>query len=378
LLITKEISLSTYVWTAGLSEWKKLEEALPGLAKAGGRTGGRLLDLDVGKGAWISAAAVGILVLIIGIYFLVGHFTGSREPQFFYRDEAGAKLGPVTEMKLRELRDCGDVADDTPVTNVREENWRPLMHLIRYSETLDAGTLFERVFRGVPMLLSRRPRSDGRGFGSGFVISTQKRKGIRWFVVTNRHVVEGAQETLGEPMPNLPFQPKWQVLFFERADGRTITLAPQDGIEVYAIHPKADLAIIECTRIKNWLKHRQVYVFRLGPRDLELKPGTEVIAIGHPGKVVVIDHPGNPGAEIVPEPMTYTKGQIAGPEREFEGCRFYQLQVPLAPGNSGGPVLDMTGQVVGIVTLGAALLNQGQFNYALHIKYLHELLDDIP
>jgi len=36
---------------------------------------------------------------------------------------------------------------------------------------------------------------------------------------------------------------------------------------------------------------------------------------------------------------------------ELEGQRFYQLGIAVNPGNSGGPVFDQSGQVIGVVTL---------------------------
>jgi S1-C subfamily serine protease len=423
LVAAGEVLPTTYVWTAGLTEWKPLKEVLPGLGNLIGKQARQPLGANFKPLAWVLAAVMGLVIVIAGVYFFAtsddgmrdiardaekpGNDPGAQKPngqpgggksgtdpsaqkpngqpgggksgthtdgekpgrpqRFYYIDEAGNKSEPVTELELRKLRDRGDLADNSPVFPENGDRSHLLAEVLK-PEKFDPEKLFAQVFRGVPMLFSFGPKRVGHG--SGFVVNTyQKRKGIRWFIVTNRHVVEGLQEALGEPMAIPPYQPKWSVIFFERIDGTTRGYPPKDGLEVCAIHPKADLAIIECTRIKNWLKDRQVHAFRLAPRDLELKPGTEVVVIGHPG---------NPGAGGVPEPMTYTRGHIAGPERVIEGCRFHQLQVPLAPGNSGGPVLDMTGQVVGIVTLGAALRNQGQFNYALHVKYLHELLDSIP
>jgi S1-C subfamily serine protease len=441
LVAAGEVLPTTYVWTVGLTEWKPLKEVLPGLGNLIGKQARQPLGANFKPLAWVLAAVMGLVIVIAGVYFFAtsddgmrdiarvaekpGNDPGAQKPngqpggeksgtdpsaqkpngqpggeksgtdpsaqkpngqpgggksgthtdgekpgrpqRFYYIDEAGNKSEPVTELELRKLRDRGDLADNSPVFPENGDRSHLLAEVLK-PEKFDPEKLFAQVFRGAPMLFSFGPKRVGHG--SGFVVNTyQKRKGIRWFIVTNRHVVEGLQEALGEPMAIPPYQPKWSVIFFERIDGTTRGYPPKDGLEVCAIHPKADLAIIECTRIKNWLKDRQVHAFRLAPRDLELKPGTEVVVIGHPG---------NPGAGGAPEPMTYTRGHIAGPERVIEGCRFHQLQVPLAPGNSGGPVLDMTGQVVGIVTLGAALRNQGQFNYALHVKYLHELLDSIP
>lgn len=63
--------------------------------------------------------------------------------------------------------------------------------------------------------------------------------------------------------------------------------------------------------------------------------GSEVYAIGAPG-----------GSELS---HSVTKGIISG-RREWESHRFIQTDVALNAGNSGGPLLDVQGQVLGIVS----------------------------
>jgi len=63
--------------------------------------------------------------------------------------------------------------------------------------------------------------------------------------------------------------------------------------------------------------------------------------------------------------------------------RVYQISVPLQSGNSGGPLLNLKGEVVGITTskLNAAKVFQWtgdlpeNVNYAIKIPYLSMLLD---
>ncbi|MDW7993664.1 MAG: serine protease, partial [Gemmatales bacterium] len=217
--------------------------------------------------------------------------------------------------------------------------------------------------KSVPLLIGEDAH------GSGFIIEITRKKSKRWFIVTNKHVIEELQEAMGEQKePTLPYRPKWNVIFFVKPDGRTLYVSPSDELFVRYIHRDADVALIECTGLINQLEDRGIRPLRLAPREHIVRPGMELVVIGHPG-LAGIDKP---------VPMTYTKGQIAGPEREINGLRYYQLQVPAAPGNSGGPVLDMTGQVIAIVTMRVRDNNQGQFNFALHLKYLYQLLDEVP
>jgi len=66
--------------------------------------------------------------------------------------------------------------------------------------------------------------------------------------------------------------------------------------------------------------------------------------------------------------------------------RTYQISVPIQPGNSGGPVFNMNGEVIGIATssLSAAAIfkwagNMPQnVNYAVKVNYVRALLDAVP
>lgn len=66
--------------------------------------------------------------------------------------------------------------------------------------------------------------------------------------------------------------------------------------------------------------------------------------------------------------------------------RFYQTSIPLQPGNSGGPLLNERGEVIGITsskpnTLAIALATGSVVegvSYAVKIQYLAPLLDGLP
>lgn len=65
-----------------------------------------------------------------------------------------------------------------------------------------------------------------------------------------------------------------------------------------------------------------------------LKQGQPLVALGHPRG---LKH-------------SVVAGVLSG-RRAIEGVEMLQLAVPIEQGNSGGPVLDMTGRVVGVVSM---------------------------
>src|SRR5207248_8865975 len=46
---------------------------------------------------------------------------------------------------------------------------------------------------------------------------------------------------------------------------------------------------------------------------------------------------------------------VVSARREFEGVEMIQLAIPIEPGNSGGPLLDMQGRVNGLLTMKSAM-----------------------
>jgi S1-C subfamily serine protease len=152
---------------------------------------------------------------------------------------------------------------------------------------------------------AREPR-----VGSGVVIVDQ---GI---ILTNLHVVAGAKR---------------------------LTVTFYDGLESEAVivgaHPENDLAVIRAKTLPDDLP-----AATLGAAG-RLKPGDEVVAVGFPFGI---------GPSV-------SAGVVSGLNREFrspEGKRILtkliQFDAAANPGNSGGPLVNMSGEVVGIVT---AILN---------------------
>jgi tetratricopeptide (TPR) repeat protein len=69
-----------------------------------------------------------------------------------------------------------------------------------------------------------------------------------------------------------------------------------------------------------------------------------------------------------------TKGIISHCNHERDGIRYLQTDMPIAPGNNGGPCIDKTGKVLGLST--SVRINDGQhFNIVLPITVVKDFMD---
>jgi hypothetical protein len=154
-------------------------------------------------------------------------------------------------------------------------------------------------------------QNAGRGgLGTGFFVST-----ARGLVLTNNHVVVDDRDTENDPSDDIPVE-NVQVTF---ADGA------QSGGRVVARHPSRDLALV---RVERPSPNARELLF--APSDPSV--GQEVVLIGHPA-----------GFD-----WTLSTARIAASRSDAEGP-WLQLDGPVNPGNSGGPVLDKQGNVLGVI-----------------------------
>lgn len=159
-----------------------------------------------------------------------------------------------------------------------------------------------------------------KGQGSGFIVSPQG------YVVTNAHVIEGA--------------------------GR-IRAVMQNGREAQGTvvaRGSEDVALIR-------LNVMNMPTLRLG-QGRTAQPGEIAVWFGSPKGLI----------------DTVTRGSIANNQRTINGTKYLQLDGYVNPGNSGGPVLNMRGEVIGIIT--AKDPGSDGIGYALPIETAYALLRD--
>ena len=105
-----------------------------------------------------------------------------------------------------------------------------------------------------------------------------------------------------------------------------------------------------------------------------VRMGTDVFTVGFPN------------IQIQGVSPKLTRGEISSMTGIQDDPRFFQISVPVQPGNSGGPLLNLHGRVVGIVvsrlddrfTLFASGALPQNVNYAIKSSYVRALLDDVP
>jgi S1-C subfamily serine protease len=165
----------------------------------------------------------------------------------------------------------------------------------------------------------------GAASGSGFFITES---GV---VVTNRHVVQGATQVA-----------------VTTSKGETLQS------EALFVHPSKDLALIK-------LKAGTYPYLRLAdPRSVNV--GSDVVAIGSPGL------PG--GSQLLVN--TVTKGIVSAFRKSDVYGLLVQTDVNINHGNSGGPLLNLRGDVIGVNTLGFREGGATGLNFAL---FASEVLD---
>lgn len=149
---------------------------------------------------------------------------------------------------------------------------------------------------GAPGTPGPKERTVPRGVGSGFIISADG------YVLTNNHVVAGANG-----------------IFVTMTDGK------EHKAKVIGTDPRTDVALIK-------IDAKDLTPLPIGD-SRSLKKGQWVLAIGSPFGL----------------DSTVTAGIVSAINRDTgDYLPFIQTDVAVNPGNSGGPLINLAGQVVGI------------------------------
>lgn len=168
----------------------------------------------------------------------------------------------------------------------------------------------------------------GMGGGTGFIID---KTGV---VVTNHHVIEDASNVAVKLLDG-----KWA-----------------SEVELLVQDEKLDIAILKITTSEG------LKVVDLGKSE-DIQVGERAISIGNP---LGLEH-------------TLTDG-IVSARRTIEGKKMIQMSTPISPGNSGGPLFNLKGEVIGVSTASVGGFSRAQnLNLAIPIDEVKGLIkDDYP
>jgi S1-C subfamily serine protease len=168
-------------------------------------------------------------------------------------------------------------------------------------------------------------------FGTGFVVSNQGH------ILTNNHVVAGCRT-------------------LETRDGKPLQVLSRDT--------SSDLALLQEDFVPS-----AVAVFRTGSAP---KLGDSVVAFGFP----------LPG--ILSSEGNVSVGILSATSGLQNDVRFVQISAPVQPGNSGGPLFDSSGHVIGVVVAKLDAVRVAQItgdvpqnvNFAVHWAEVRAFLED--
>lgn len=173
--------------------------------------------------------------------------------------------------------------------------------------------------------------------GTGFVVSASGH------VVTNNHVIDGC---VGDIKGNLT------------GDASMV-------LRVVSSDANNDLALLQAPSATTFKDYARI-------RDRSIRSGDSVVAIGFPFH------------GLLTSDFTVTTGIVSSLSGIRNDTRFLQISAPVQPGNSGGPLFDTAGQIVGVVTakipalrIAAATGNIPEnINFAIKTGALRDFLDN--
>ncbi|MFN3605300.1 MAG: trypsin-like peptidase domain-containing protein [Leptonema sp. (in: bacteria)] len=162
------------------------------------------------------------------------------------------------------------------------------------------------------------------GSGSGFYYNEYK------IIITNYHVVKGHRIVGIEDINNNSF-----------------------SADVLVINPALDIALLKPK--KDILLNYKIDFIE----SIQTKAGEKVKVLGYPYGM----------------PFTITEGIISSTNQIVSERSFIQTDAAVNPGNSGGPIIDEKGRVIGITTL--KLTEAENIAFAIPTEYIKQDLEDL-
>lgn len=168
--------------------------------------------------------------------------------------------------------------------------------------------------------------------GSGFIIREDG------YIITNAHVVQGELEV--------------SVVVYRMVDGQ-FDKKTFDKVRIVSVNPFIDLALIKIDEEE--LGDTELQKVYMGNVD-EVEVGQQVFVVGAPQ-----------GLE-----RSVTEGIVSLKNRSSDGKVYIQIDAAVNPGNSGGPLFNTKGEVIGVNTW-KRLFSEG-LNFAIPVDYVKHFI----
>jgi S1-C subfamily serine protease len=175
--------------------------------------------------------------------------------------------------------------------------------------------------------------------GTGFIFSKEN------YIITNYHVVKNSGSILTKFI-----------------NGETVKA------KVVAKDIRGDIAILKLTEVPPF----SVAQIKLGDSS-QSRMGEKVFTIGYPASNLMGERP------------KYSEGVINAMTGLKDDPAFFQVSLPIQPGNSGGPLFNERGEVIGITTASLSKLAidaigaiPQNVNYAIKSSFIKNLLSTVP
>lgn len=175
------------------------------------------------------------------------------------------------------------------------------------------------------------------GNGSGIIISKAGH------IITNHHVIEDADDVEVEFILNDEVQ--------------------KFNAEIVQSDKVNDLAIIKIVDVNFDGVKELPYNFTTRSVDV----ATEIFVLGYPMALTLM------GKDI-----KFTDGKISSKTGLDGDITSYTISAPILPGNSGGPLFDTKGNLIGINSAGLARGGYESVGYSIKTSYVSNLLDILP
>jgi len=183
----------------------------------------------------------------------------------------------------------------------------------------------EAIIEGISNITKKKANYVPANFsGTGFAINT------KGYFITSLHLVRNC-------------------------DSIFIGNATIERIAARVVHTdsKLDIVILKADSFSKLTTKELPYSFKTNTSDL----GEKVFTLGYPSQDIV-----------------YGEGAIASASRFGDTC-MYQISIPVNPGNSGGPLLNENGDVIGIIS--GKNQNAEGTGFASKAQYINEIIKNI-